>query len=154
MRNSISVLLIAMLGFGLVATSLSAQASQEPLSVNFSVRKQVTDETGKAEWVAGQEAKPGDLLQYTAVYTNEGQGRLSAIKAVIPIPAEVTCIAESAQPTPAEASLDGVEFLPWEVALAAVADAGNPASIRSVRWSVSELQPGAKFEASIRAKVN
>lgn len=153
MKTSKCFLLIALLGFGLAA-SVSAQATKEPLTVDFSVRKQVATEGGKAEWVAGQEAKPGDLLQYTAVYTNEGQGRLTGIKAVIPIPSEVTCMPETAQPTPTEASLDGVEFLPWEVVLAAVADAQNPVSIRSVRWSVSELPTGAKFEASVRAKVN
>lgn len=136
------------------AAPLFAQGGKEPLTVDFSVLKQVASETGASAWVAGQEAKPGDLLQYTAVYTNSGQRRLSSIKAIIPIPAEVSCLVETAQPTPTEASLDGVAFVPWEVALAAVADTENPASIRSIRWSVAELQPEAKFEASVRAKVN
>lgn len=153
MKTSVYLWLAVFFCFG-SAANLAAQVAKEPLTVDFKVSKQVVTEAGRTEWVSGQEAKPGDLLQYTAVYTNESKGRLTGIKAVIPIPAEVTCLPETASPTPEEASLDGVAFLPWEVALAATADAENAVSIRAVRWSVSELQPNAKFEASISAKVN
>jgi uncharacterized repeat protein (TIGR01451 family) len=109
----------ALLVLGLSVMATLAAIDQKPdLQLALSVLKQatVTGEDGqpKIEWQEVQSTGPRDVLQYTIVYENKGNGEARAAKIVDPIPPNTSYISGSAQgeSSAIEFSLDGKSFQP------------------------------------------
>lgn len=106
--------------------------------------------------VAADQAKPGDVIQYDAVYRNTSKGAVSNLQATVPIPSGLEYLPESAKPAGATASLDGKEFskLPLRRKGADGKEELVPAAeYRALRWPIAELKPGASATVTLRARV-
>lgn len=137
-----------------------AQNAQSDVSVNLSAKKVVVADGGKETFSSAQQAKPGDVIQYDAVYKNSGKGAVKNLLATVPIPEGLAFLADSAKPADAQASLDGKNFeripLMREVTKAdgtKEKQAVPFSEYRALRWSISELAPGASVTVSARARV-
>ena len=122
--------------------------------------KRVVVTDGRESLTEADKAKPGDVIQYEAIYRNAGKGAAKGIAATVPVPQGMTFTPESAKPAGAQASVDGKNF----DAIPLMEDVKNAAGVvekkqvpfpryRAVRWLLPELPPGEKATVSIRVRV-
>src|SRR5262245_58777019 len=86
--------------------------AESGVTVELSASRLVTTSAGHESRVPADHAKPGELLEYRATYHNAGASGVSRLEATLPIPAGTEYQANSADPAPAMASLDGHSFAP------------------------------------------
>ena len=141
-----------------VSFQLLAQTAPE-VGVDLSAKRVIFNE-GNESLVSAEKAKPGDTIQYDAVYKNSGNAPVTNVVATVPIPAGLALTADSAKPVAEQASLDGKNFgavpLMREVKNAAGLAEKQPvplAQYRALRWLLPELPPGHSATVSLRAKV-
>ena len=72
----------------------------------------VTKSQGRDVLAPAEQARPGDLLQYRALYKNESKTEARGLAATLPIPRGTEYVPGSATPRRVEASLDGRTFAP------------------------------------------
>lgn len=140
------VMLVALL----TASRVSAQESGEPLAVVATVAKVAAADDGQEKLIEADHARPGDVLVYRAVYTNQVPRSLHHIVAAMPIPSGLTYQAESAIPAATEASIDGKSYFP----IANPPKGVTPAQWRAVRWPARDLSAGSSFAVELRAQVD
>lgn len=144
-----------------IATGAAAQrsASASPLATELSLARIVVGENGKEAQTPAALVQPGDTLQYTALYRNQGQTTINDVVASLPVPQGMQLM--PARASELQASVDGKTFarLPlmrrvqqpdgrW-------ADVPVPlAEIRYVRWPARSLAAGEQWSASLRVRVS
>jgi uncharacterized repeat protein (TIGR01451 family) len=101
--------------------------------------------------------KPGELLQYTAVYTNQGKAPVTRVVATLPVPAGMEL---AAVPAATLASLDGKSYAPAPLMRKVRGADGKEAEVavplseyRSLRWPEQQIAAGAKYSVSARMQV-
>jgi uncharacterized repeat protein (TIGR01451 family) len=137
--------------------SLSAQPSD--LKVSLQAHRVVLNE-GKETLAPAEKAKPGDIIQYDASYQNNGTAAVKNVGAVVPIPAGLTLVSDSAKPAAPEASLDGKTFSAAPLTRPVKNEAGvmenEPVPLseyRALRWNLAEVAPGSSTTVTVRARV-
>lgn len=153
------------LSVGLAATLLAASAAAQsltaaatPLATELSLVLIVPRDDGKEAQLPATQVKPGDTVQYSARYHNQGQTALAHVVASLPVPQGTQLV--RTQPDDVQASLDGKTFarLPL-MRRVQQADGGWQevpvplAEIRYVRWPARTLAAGEQFNASLRVRV-
>ena len=135
-------------------------AGQPEVKVQLSAKRIVKSSQGKDSISSGDSAKPGEIIEYRATYTNSGAAAARNVSATLPIPAEMEFVADSASPAGANASTDGTVFsaIPLvrkvKLAYGAVSNREVPtAEYRSLRWNLHDLAPGAIVTVSARMKI-
>ena len=83
-----------------------AHTANDPLLIKL-VRNKVTMQAGKESLVSAATAKPGDVLQEVARYTNTSSAALTQLEATLPVPANTELVMDSARPAGALGSTDG-----------------------------------------------
>ena len=145
-----------------LAASLSQQTfAAEPLSVMLEAHKVILAAGGKERLVTAADARPGDVLQYRATYTNVSKKPLRAVMATLPVPASgVEYLLDSATPSGAEASINGAQFAPAplqrQVKLPDGKQEQRPipaAEYRFLRWPLGDLPAGASKTVSARVRI-
>ena len=118
----------------------------------------VTKAQGKEVLVPAEEAKPGELLEYRALYRNDGAGEAKGLMATLPIPRGTQYVAGSALPRRVEASLDGRTFAPVPLKRTVKTPDGRTvvqevpvAEYRALRWPLGALP--AKEQRTVSARV-
>lgn len=142
-----------LIGSTLVTLSLRAQSADEPLQIDFEAHRVTLDAEKKETLTSAETAFPGDLIQYTAVYSNLIDEPLTDVRPVIPVPRGMSLILESIDPEAADGSLDGVRFSPFPLKDAL----GEPVpveAIRALRWHVPELSPDESVKITFRVHVD
>lgn len=116
---------------------------------------------GKAVSKPATDAKPGDVIEYRAVYANNTRSGINGLLATIAVPAGTTFIAGSAAPAGPTASVDAVTFAPMPLIRTVKAAGGvlqkEPvplADYRAVRWNAGALAAGQETVVSVRVQVN
>ena len=149
-----------MLAAWLAAGAAFAQG-QEPLTSTLTSQRVITKANGKETLVPADKVRPGEVIQYTVAYQNNGSQKLGNIEATLPIPAWMKFLDGSAQPAPSHASLDGLTFDPVplkrlvRLADCSVQEQVVPASeYRALRWSLGDLAPGASTNVAARARLD
>lgn len=142
-----SFLLVCFLLVGVLFSTAS------PLAVEL--KAFAVEEVPGAEPVLTQTevVKPGQLIEYQAVFTNISDGALNGVAPEIPIPAGMTVILQSIDPDEYLLSADSIHFAKGPLLDAS----GKPLGaelIRSVRWNPVKLDAGSKLTRRLRAKVN
>ena len=106
-------------------------------------------------------ARPGDLLQYRAVYSNTGDAPAGHLLASLPIPAGTSLQAADIQPAGAMASVDGTHFAPMPLMRTVTGKDGKPhreavplSEIRALRWDLGTLAPHQDKAVQARVRVN
>ena len=140
------------------APSARAQQAKDPVTVAL-VAKKVVNAEGAETLAAAEAIKPGDTLQYEAVYRNGSTGAIRNLFATIPVPEGLALVAESAAPAGALASTDGTNFQPMPLMRAVRQADGTiekqPVALteyRALRWSIAQLAAGDRTTVRLRAR--
>ncbi|MBL8518881.1 MAG: hypothetical protein JNM76_18100 [Betaproteobacteria bacterium] len=105
-------------------------------------------------------ARPGDVLQYVANYTNKGRAGVTNLEATLPIPPNTELIIDSIKPSGAKASIGGSTF--GDIPLKRKVRQANGVEFeqivpvreyRSLRWYPGALAAGATVSFTARVKV-
>lgn len=152
--------------FVLCIVAASLTLSQTALAQTPSVTSKLTVNRvelvdGKAVLKPAAQAKPGDVVEYSATYSNAGKSAVDHLQATLPIPVGTTLLADSAKPGNAQASTDSVNFAPMplmhSVKLADGTTRKEPVALadyRALRWEVGTIASGKDTVISLRVRVN
>jgi uncharacterized repeat protein (TIGR01451 family) len=153
---AIQAILIAVFLTFIAGTS---DAQSADLKVNL-VAKKVTSQDGKEKLISADKARPGDVIEYDASYQNTGSAPVRNVGAVVPIPAGLVLVPESANPVAPEASLDGKTFQRVPLTRPVITGSGvtvnEPVPIaeyRALRWNLDEVPAGESKTVTLRARV-
>ena len=142
------------------ALSPAAHADDAKLSSELKVSSVVKQADGSEALAPAQTVKPGDLLQYSTVYTNPTPRAVSRLVTNLPIPAGTELVATGTVPSTVLASLDGKVFAPVPLmrklrrADGQLVDVPVPLNeYRSLRWPEQQLAAGASFTTTARVRV-
>jgi len=135
--------------------------AQGPADVRVNLTaKRVAVTDGEESLVSAEKAKPGEVIQYEAVYKNDGDAAVRNIAATVPIPAGLAFVEGSTKPPAAEASLDGKTFAPIPLTKEVKTEAGvlekklvPVAEYRALRWVINELPAGEATTVLLRARM-
>ena len=118
----------------------------------------VTTTNGREVLVSAAQAKPGETLEYRAVYTNQGKQDVRQLMATLPIPAGVEYLPRTAAPATVFASIDGKTYAAVPLTRKERTADGReeireiPVSeYRFLRWAVGTLP--AKQAATVTARM-
>lgn len=145
----------------LAAMPLAAQQKVlvDPVEVRLESRKVVAGTDGKETFAPAGEARPGDVLEYTATYRNAAKYSVKEVVATLPIPKYTEFVPGSARPATAKASLDGATFaaIPLKRRVmrngAQVEESVPFREYRSLRWLPVDLGSGASIAFTARVRV-
>ncbi|RYG71108.1 hypothetical protein EON80_05775 [bacterium] len=154
----------ASLGFS-AAPSAQAQggatAARGPIEIELTAFKVVKGENGKDQFVDAKKAKPGDILEYRAVYANISNKGVKNLQANLPIPSETALLIDSIVPKTALASTDTRNFaappLMRNVKLPDGSTQSRPvpaSSYRMLRWPIGSLAAGDSVTLRARVRLN
>lgn len=146
--------------FLLAVLSIAAHADNGNLTSELKVWSVVKQADGAETLQPAQTVKPGDMLQYTAVYMNSGHRPVTRLMASLPIPAGTELVGASAVPREVQASVDGKVYAAVPLTRKArradgqVVDVPVPlAEYRHLRWPEQQVAAGASFTTSARVRV-
>lgn len=143
----------------------TAFSADEKLSVELKVFKLAKAKNKqKLVLLPAEKARPGDVLEYQALYKNTSKETLRNIQATLPIPAGMIYQAHTAKPKnmkkPLEASIDGIHFAKPPLKRTVTLSNGKQevqnlpySEYRFLRWDVGTLQAGESFTVQARVKV-
>jgi uncharacterized repeat protein (TIGR01451 family) len=156
------VLLLAGLCFAnLAMPQVQVKPSDDPaaLAIVLSVKKVVVSGQGKETLSDAPETRPGDMLEYSAVYTNRSGKAVKDIVATLPIPQNTAYEPNTAKPRGAQASTGAdyaAEPLLRKVRTTDGQEKSEPvpyAEYRSLRWRIATLEAGRAVTVVARVKV-
>jgi uncharacterized repeat protein (TIGR01451 family) len=143
------------IALSLLATGAAADGD---VAVTLAAARVVVGEHGAEQLVTTEAVRPGDVVEYRATYTNQGDSAVRGLTATLPIPVDTNYLGLTATPGDVEASTDGVNFAAIPLMRKVVGGDGRerwepvPASeYRALRWQIGEL--GANASASVAARV-
>lgn len=135
------------------------QTISEPLEIKL-VRSKVVLLDGKETLQNAAIAKPGEILQEVATYSNKSGFVLKSLEATLPIPANTELLIASVKPSNAKASIDGSQFsampLRRRVKQANSQEVEQPipvAEYRYLRWYPGDIASEMSLVFSARFKV-
>ena len=137
-----------------------AQAASNDVVVMLKAQKVLRAPDGSEILQMADRAMPGEVIQYDAVYKNQGPSGVRNLVPTLPIPQGLEYIPDSAKPPPAKASLDGKLFEPLPLKRKVTLPTGQiveqpvpPSEIRALRWEIGDLDAGAAAQISARARL-
>jgi hypothetical protein len=151
--------------YALIANDTGAAATKNVATKNAADNLlDIRLERSKVVVVAGKEslqnastAKPGDVLQDVATYTNKSSRTLSGVEATLPVPINTELMMNTVTPATARASVDGTNFfampLKRKVKQANGVEVEQPVATseyRYLRWYPGEI--GAKQSIAFSAQ--
>lgn len=137
----------------------SPAAAEGDVTVVLSAARVVAGEHGAEQLVTTDAVHPGDVLEYRATYSNQGEDPVRGLAATLPIPVGMVYLPTAAVER-IEASTDGVRFAPVPLTREVVGPDGRlrtepvPASeYRALRWQLGELAANASRSVAARVVV-
>ena len=153
-RLSLVIGLVACLSSGTVLADQIRPAAQ-PVKIELKAFRIDTGADGKETQVEAKQARPNDLIEYQATYTNTSNRSIRGLTATLPIPADVSFTGVTA-PTGAEASTDGKSF----AAMPLKRQVGDKVidvpltEYRALRWKIADLAVSKSVTVRARTQVN
>lgn len=105
--------------------------------------------------------KPGDVLEYRAVYGNSGDSGAAHFMASVPVPSGTSLLAAGTVPAGAQATVDGTHYAPMPLMHAVIGKDGKShqvpvplAEIRGLRWDLGTLGPHETKDVRLRVHVD
>jgi len=158
-RLMLAIAIAAAAGTAHAAASDNAKPAAGSVAVELSAQR-VTKAQGKEVLVAADQAKPGELIEYRALYRNDGASEAKGLMATLPIPRGTQYVAGSATPRGVEASLDGRTFAPVPLTRTVKTADGRtvvqevPVSeYRTLRWPLGVLPTKQSRTVAARVRV-
>jgi uncharacterized repeat protein (TIGR01451 family) len=141
------------------ATTSLAKPAAGTVAVELTANR-VTKAQGKEVLVPAEQAKPGELIEYRALYRNDGASEAKGLLATLPIPRGTQYVAGSALPRGVQASLDGRAFAAVPLKRTVRLPDGRTvvqdvpvAEYRVLRWPLGALPARDKRTVSARVRV-
>ncbi|NDC60963.1 MAG: DUF11 domain-containing protein [Betaproteobacteria bacterium] len=143
--------------------TLANQAAASSHSADSLVRAELTQllvvlEDGKELLKPVKSVKPGDLIEYRVVYTNQSRRAVTDLQAQLPLPEGLEYQAKSARPAASAQMATKGGMFAREPLMRDIAggkkEAVSYADYRQVRWNLGQIAAGAKLEVSARARVS
>lgn len=135
---------------------VAAQQAAKTVTVRLTQAKVVKDAKGAEQFVDAVAVKPGDIIQYKAIYTNASAKPVTKLLANVPIPEGLEYIPSTAQPgavqTAAKDNVFSDRPLTHVVAGKIVPLPYN--QYRAVRWTIGRLAAGGSVTVAVRARVD
>lgn len=148
------------LAFAITAVALCAPAfafADGDVRVSLTSQR-VTLVDGKEVLVSADKARPGDVIEYRAVYQNDGRTAVRELDATLPVPNGLEYLPKTAAPAVVLASTDGRAFAPVPLVRKTRAADGREvvrevplSEYRALRWSIGTL--AAKESRTVRARM-
>lgn len=136
-------------------------ADKGSVAVELTGRKVVKDASGKEKFESAERAKPGDVIEYRAIYRNKGKIAATNLLGTIPVPLGTDYIPGSAKPAKPAASIDGKEYAPIPLKKMVTLPSGQTEmrtipyeEYRFIRWDLQALEPGKSATFSLRVKIS
>jgi len=155
---TLSAVLLATGGALLLAPKTSAWAQGAP-AAKVEADLQAFKVAG-TNLVAATSARPGEVIEYQARYTNTGGAPAQRLAPQLPLPASLVYVSSSALPNGVLASIDGKNFAPAPLMRVVKAADGTTRSVavplreyRVLRWQLGTLAPGQSVTVKARARV-
>lgn len=150
------------LAFASIGTAVRAQDATSPEAGRVTIKlsqARVVTEYGKEKLEDASVVRPGDVVEYRAVYTNTGSKPVTNLLATLPVAEGLEFVPGSASPrtpTAYAATKDG-KYASMPL-MRTVPGSTKPepvpyAEYRSLRWSVAQLPASGVFVASARVRV-
>ena len=140
--------------------SLTAHADTGKLVSQLKVWTVVKQADGAETLQPAETVKPGDVLQYSTVYTNPTPRAVSRLVTNLPIPVGTEWVATGTLPSTVLASLDGKVFAPVPLMRKTRRADGQWVDVpvplneyRSLRWPEQQLAAGSSFTTTARVRV-
>ena len=165
-RNVRGVRIVRQLGAGLLSLVLSVAAYAQlapgrEVAVDLKGQKIVRAADGKEGRESAATAKPGDVIEYVATYTNRGKAAVKNVVATLPIPNDTEYVGASALPANAQAATTSGVYQAMPLKRKIKSKDGKEieqdvplAEYRTLRWQVGELAPGKEFVATARVRLS
>jgi len=134
-----------------------AQRAGTDVETRLEARKIVAAADGKETYVAADQARPGDVIEYVATYRNTTRQPVRNLDGTLPIPQQTEFLPGSQNPAQANASLDGKTYSPMPLTRkvkrdGVTVDEAVPArDYRFLRWHADVL--GAEKSVTFTARV-
>ena len=150
------------IGLALLLMCAGAAHGQNANDVVVTLKAQKVERTrdGKEVLRVADRAIPGEIIQYEALYRNQGKKGIRNLQPTLPIPAGLEYLPDSAKPAPSKASLDGKNFATVPLVRQVALPDGKtkeelvPASeYRALRWELGDLDSGRNALVSARARL-
>ena len=142
------------------AAADSPKKDEGVVKIDLKAFRVVVGENGKESFAPGDEAKPGEVLEYRAVYFNSSKTAVSNLGAKIPIPTGTEYLPDTAKPASAHASLDGVKYAPMPLMRKVKRLDGKEVEekvpyreYRSLLWEIKEVKGEGAAAASLRVRL-
>jgi uncharacterized repeat protein (TIGR01451 family) len=142
------------------ALAIPVMASAEVIA-NLTARKVVSAPGGGPAYQPADQASPGDVIEYQAVYTNQGKSLVKNLVPTMPIPSGMEYIPGSAKPAQVMASLDGKKFEAVPLKRMVTLPNGKQElrevpyeEYRFVRWTGGDMTAGSSTMVSARTKMS
>ena len=143
-----------------LASALACPALAQQVTSDLSMVRVLTRPDGSEQLHAAREVRPGDLLQYTATYRNDGQRPVKQLVATLPIPAGTEFVSAPGAAGQIQASLGGTVFEPIPLMRKQRQADGQWLSVpvplaeyRTLRWPGADLSAGGSLIALARVRV-
>lgn len=160
MRFKLVNFVIAVMAVVFIALPVMA-ADQGAVAVDLKGQKVVKGTAGKEKFENAEKAKPGDVIEYRAVYHNKGKNAATNVLATIPVPLGTEYIPGSAKPAKVTASTDGTEYAPVPLKRKVTLPTGQTEmrpvpyeEYRFIRWDLKKLSPAESATVSMRVKIS
>ncbi|MET0534400.1 MAG: hypothetical protein ABW171_09265 [Steroidobacter sp.] len=143
------------------ALLLQPAFAADSLHAKLEANKVIRGTDGTEQLSIVDSARPGDVVEYRATYTNVSSKPLHDVMATLPVPGiGIEFLLDTARPAGVEASLDGMWFARAPLRrLVRTAD-GKPqqqlvptAQYRFLRWPIGDLAPGESKSVSTRVRL-
>lgn len=147
-------------GLCLALTWSVAANAADPVTNTLTVHHVVVRADGSESLEPAGEARPGDLLEYSARFANTGTAAARGLVATLPIPTGTVYVDGSAKPAGANASLDGANYAPMPLVRRAKAANGTESTVRvplaeyrSLRWAPADVAAQSTYTVTARVRV-
>ena len=154
------IVVVALIACLLAAVAHVMALRDASVECMLTASKVVIDADGEEQLVSAETAKPGEIIEYAVVYSNNTGDRVRSLQATLPIPRGTTYVPDSATAGKAMASIDGAEFAPIPLKREVKLPDGGVQTqevpcdeYRSLRWRVGDLEADESVTVTARVKV-
>lgn len=159
-RKTIGIVLWSAFFACLILWTPQVQAASSPLISELAAFLVARNGDGEEILKPATQAKPGDVIEYHARYSNVSSGTLNKVKAIVPIPQGLEFISGTTTPPRFLASLDGKKFKRIPMYRTIVDEQGKeqrvkvkPSEYRAIQWYLGSLYKGETRVVKCRARI-
>jgi uncharacterized repeat protein (TIGR01451 family) len=160
-QHALLRLISYLITMAVISTPAWAAGDKNDVIAKLTAHKVAMQPDGKPVFQPADQAQPGDVIEYEAVYSNQGKGGVKGLIATMPIPSGMDYMPSTAKPAQAMASVDGQKFAPIPLKRMVKLPNGKeePRDIpyeeyRYLRWEAGDLVAGSSVTVSMRARMS